>query len=261
MEAEKEVEPIRCLQCCEARQAVRAQGLHCALMSGGEQPEVGDEWERHRWRSWTDAEMESLGIHPDLFETNRRTQVHELVWAVVESQCLREGHEMPTPEETAGPDAVSLPGRCTRCHAPLEEDPTEAVVAALCGDQPGLDRQMLTTYPQIAPRLVQLIRSQPEILAKPMGRTGPWDSIFDVDPVLHREVLDVQDRKWVYNGRTWLSLLGNGALCVHPGSHHDGRINAWSLGSIFGPYAASESTPTTRTDTAASISPSRRSTS
>lgn len=97
-----------CLQCGESREAVKAERLYCATLTGYETPEVDEEWERHHWRDWSDAELERMGIHPTLREANRRTLAQDLQFVRGQSVCLtREQHVIDT-TDMGPPDYVCV---------------------------------------------------------------------------------------------------------------------------------------------------------
>lgn len=103
-----------CLQCHESKESVKANKYFCATVSGYEYREVDQEWDKHHWRDWSDAELRSFGIHPDLWDANRRTDHDSLQYVWMESECMREGHREPE-LEWSGPD------RCPRCFLNLKE--------------------------------------------------------------------------------------------------------------------------------------------
>lgn len=105
-----------CLQCHESKEAVKANKYFCATMSGYEYREVDQEWEKHHWRDWSDSELKEFGIHPDLWNANRRTDYDSLQYVWMESQCLRKGHVELDPD-----DDFYTPNRCERCFLNLKE--------------------------------------------------------------------------------------------------------------------------------------------
>lgn len=97
-----------CLQCHQTRYEVRTNNTYCSTVSGYEYVEVDDEWERHHWRDWSDAELRNMDIHPNFWDRNRRTPIQDLEYVWMESKCFEEGH-VPEDLNYAGPD------RCPRC--------------------------------------------------------------------------------------------------------------------------------------------------
>lgn len=67
-----------CLQCGETLQAVRREKLYCATVSY--EGECIEEWNRHRWREWTDTEL--APILPEYRHLYRRARIDELMWTV-----------------------------------------------------------------------------------------------------------------------------------------------------------------------------------
>lgn len=65
-----------CLQCGESRAAVKRERLCCATV--GYEGEAHDEWDRHRWRDWTDKELASIGVLPEHYDKYRRAKEDDL---------------------------------------------------------------------------------------------------------------------------------------------------------------------------------------
>ena len=87
-----------CLQCGQTRAEVKANDTFCATVTGYEVIETNDEWERHHWRDWSDAELRRHGIEPSLWNAHRRTDIYGLEFPFRESICIREGHSEPVPD-------------------------------------------------------------------------------------------------------------------------------------------------------------------
>jgi len=49
-----------CVQCGESKGAIRINGLFCMTMSGGESPEADNESDRHRFKPYSDKELEAM---------------------------------------------------------------------------------------------------------------------------------------------------------------------------------------------------------
>lgn len=106
-----------CLQCGERRSKVRAESLFCCTISGYETPEVDQEWERHRWRDWTDRQLDAAGIKPEVFDKHRRTLAGHLQW--VDCDDLRRGHVLADAESVAAMFA-DREGQCIACGHQVE---------------------------------------------------------------------------------------------------------------------------------------------
>lgn len=85
----------RCLQCGESRAAVKNEGLYCATLSY--EGEALDEWDRHRWRYWTDKELASVGILPEHYDKFRDYRVDDFRFI----DCRDRGREHIPLEESA----------------------------------------------------------------------------------------------------------------------------------------------------------------
>lgn len=49
-----------CVQCGECRGTIKRKELGCGIMSGGEEPELEYEWNRHRYRPYTKKELDAM---------------------------------------------------------------------------------------------------------------------------------------------------------------------------------------------------------
>ena len=76
-----------CLQCGESRAAVKREGLYCADVAYDGEPAY--EWDRHRWRDWTDKELARVGILPEHYDKYRRAEVYDLNFI----NCADKGRE------------------------------------------------------------------------------------------------------------------------------------------------------------------------
>lgn len=109
----------RCLQCGQTREEVKKYGTFCATLSGYEAVEGQDEWDRHHWRDWSNAELKRFGIHPSLWEANRRTGIYSLEGPIRTSSCMKNGHTYPKPWHPPMPGWLldALPKDvCTTCY-------------------------------------------------------------------------------------------------------------------------------------------------
>lgn len=84
-----------CLQCGQSRVEVKVNGTFCATVTGYEVIETLDDWDRHHWRDWSDAELRRHGIDPSLWEQHRRTDIYDLEWPERKSHCMKNGHTYP----------------------------------------------------------------------------------------------------------------------------------------------------------------------
>lgn len=107
-----------CLQCGQTREEVKREGTFCATITGYEVIETKDEWERHHWRDWSDAELKAQGIHPSLWDANRRADIYDLEWDARASLCMERGHRYFHWHPPMHLDRLSLhpPNVCTVCY-------------------------------------------------------------------------------------------------------------------------------------------------
>ena len=113
----------RCLQCGQTREQVKRNDTICATVTGYEVIETLDEWDRHHWRDWSNAEFRRMGIHPSLWEENRRTGIYDLEWAGRTSYCMEHGHSYPRPWHPPLSKWVldmHPPNLCTTCYEERE---------------------------------------------------------------------------------------------------------------------------------------------
>lgn len=107
-----EVADPDCLQCGEKRSRARSESLFCCTVSVGEQTEVDQEWEHHRWADWTDRELDRVGIKAAAYDKHRRTAATLLSW--VDCDDTKIGHS-PADEDAVGAMWVDRIGQCLRC--------------------------------------------------------------------------------------------------------------------------------------------------
>ena len=84
-----------CLQCGESRAAVKREGIFCADVASDGEPVY--EWDRHRWRDWTDKELSNVGILPEHYDKYRRAEVYDFNFI----NCADQGREHIPFEESA----------------------------------------------------------------------------------------------------------------------------------------------------------------
>ncbi|KQO98571.1 hypothetical protein [Leifsonia sp. Leaf264] len=96
-----------CLQCEQTRDEVRREHTICGIEGGYEYRELIEQWDRHHWRDWSDAELRTFGIREERWADIRRLILADLDWVAVEERCARDGH---TP-----PDDLDASGRCATC--------------------------------------------------------------------------------------------------------------------------------------------------
>lgn len=106
-----------CLQCNQTRTQVKAEGTYCATTTGYEVVETQDEWDRHHWCDWTDAEFRRMGIKPRFWDEHRRTNIYDLELVMQESYCDDHGHVGPTNTQDPESFYYGVPGDlCVRCY-------------------------------------------------------------------------------------------------------------------------------------------------
>lgn len=100
-----------CLQCGKCREQVRDYfDSPCATATYGEYVEGLDDWLRHHWRDWSDADLAKYGLPESWWNTNRRTDYYDLEFAWREATCQEQGH------------APDYEGYCPRCYVPTSPD-------------------------------------------------------------------------------------------------------------------------------------------
>lgn len=81
-----------CLQCGLTRE--EAKGDYCITLSDSDYDQSETDWEQHHWRDWSNKSLKEAGIHPSLWEANRRASLYELERLSRVSYCLKKGeHE------------------------------------------------------------------------------------------------------------------------------------------------------------------------
>lgn len=100
----------KCLHCDETKATLRRQGITmCGIEGGYEYRELIEEWPHHRWRDWTDAELDRWGIRPEAFEKHRRTPETHMQWVGCED--TKRGHILATEDD------YEFGLRIGQCHA------------------------------------------------------------------------------------------------------------------------------------------------
>jgi hypothetical protein len=104
-----------CLQCGQKRSTVRAESLYCCTISGYETPEVDQEWDRHRWKDWSDRELDRYGVKASAYAKHRKTDFGVLPW--IDCDDTKRGHS-PADEEAVGAMWADRVGQCLWCGQP-----------------------------------------------------------------------------------------------------------------------------------------------
>lgn len=100
-----------CLQCGETKASIKAQGIVlCGIVSGYYEPELTDEWPRHRWADWRDSELAMMGLRPEAYEKHRRSRIFDIQWAGCE-ETIR-GHIIATEDDV---EWGLKRGQCVTC--------------------------------------------------------------------------------------------------------------------------------------------------
>lgn len=101
-----------CLQCGETPSSIKRQGIVvCGIVSGYYEPELTEEWPRHRWVDWRDSELALFGVKPEAFERHRRTPALTFQWIACDDTVR--GHR-PADEDDAQFMGVRK-GQCVLC--------------------------------------------------------------------------------------------------------------------------------------------------
>src|SRR5690606_22983548 len=112
----------RCLQCGKSREQVKNYfDSPCATASGYEVVEGLDDWERHHWRDWSDAELRRSGIKPEFFNEHRRDDWYDLPYAPCEH--TGRGHSFPERDEYFEKWLMEERGVCRACGKREESAP------------------------------------------------------------------------------------------------------------------------------------------
>lgn len=103
-----------CLHCDETKASLKREGIAlCGIVSGYYEPELTDEWPRHRWADWTDRELDRMGIRPEAYDKHRRTLILHMEWVGCED--TKRGH---VPSDGSAEDFEFLgvrKGQCIAC--------------------------------------------------------------------------------------------------------------------------------------------------
>ena len=99
-------EPIdTCLQCGQTRAQVKAQQTFCATLTGYEVVEVDQEWDRHHWRDWSNADLRAAGMPEVEWPNYRRASFYAFEayhWSEAIKNCKHTGE-------------IDKEGRCWLC--------------------------------------------------------------------------------------------------------------------------------------------------
>lgn len=97
----------KCLHCGQSKAEVKANNTYCAAVD--HYGECQEEWDRHQWRDWSDAELRRLRILPEFMGLYRRTSIDNLQFV----DCTHMGREH-TPWD-GNPDDGPPPYICIGC--------------------------------------------------------------------------------------------------------------------------------------------------
>lgn len=114
-----------CLQCGETPASIKRQGIVlCGIVSGYYEPELSEEWPRHRWADWRDSELRRFGVKPEAFDRHRRTPALHFQWIACDDTVI--GHR-PAREDDMEFMGVTK-GQCVLCG----KEPETAELACGC---------------------------------------------------------------------------------------------------------------------------------
>lgn len=100
-----------CLHCDETKASIKRQGIVlCGIVEGYYEPELTEDWPTHRWRNWTDRELDQAGVRPEAYDKHRRTLIRHLEWVACED--LKRGHVLATEDDNEF--GLSI-GQCHAC--------------------------------------------------------------------------------------------------------------------------------------------------
>ena len=102
---------ISCLHCHQTKAQVKANKTFCATVDY--YGDCMDAWPQHRWKDWSDKELNALGVLPEHYGKYRRCNVHDFNLI----DCTHQGIQHHTlPDDDYLPDYV-----CVRCWADARE--------------------------------------------------------------------------------------------------------------------------------------------
>lgn len=108
---------LECLQCGQSKAQVKAEQTICATEGGYEYLEITNEWPRHRWAPWSDAELTLHGIKAESYAKYRLWPLLEFEYIACQDR-LR-GHN---PAKELIPDfGITAIGQCFDCYALPEQ--------------------------------------------------------------------------------------------------------------------------------------------
>lgn len=99
-----------CLRCGQEREEVRRDKTFCATVDYF--GHTDQDWERHRWRDWSDRELDRAGVRPEAYDKHRRTNVNVLGW--IDCEDTKRGH-VPADQESVWARYVDRVGQCIVC--------------------------------------------------------------------------------------------------------------------------------------------------
>lgn len=108
----------KCLQCGETSSSIKAQGIVlCGVVEGYYEPELVEEWPRHRWVDWRDSDLARFGVKPDAYDRHRRTPALTFQWIACDD--TQRGHIPARADDV--PDFASHVGQCICCGRPATD--------------------------------------------------------------------------------------------------------------------------------------------
>jgi hypothetical protein len=96
-----------CLHCGRAKTSLK-RGDICGTEGGYEYVELIDEWPQHRWRGWSDAELERFHVKAEAYDRYRRANVSYFEWMPCDDSTV--GHHPATRDD---PEWGIRVGQCT----------------------------------------------------------------------------------------------------------------------------------------------------
>jgi hypothetical protein len=103
-----------CLNCGETPTSIKRQRIVlCGSVEGYETPELTEEWPRHRWADWRDADLAGFGVKPEAYDRHRRTRTMTFQWIACEDTIR--GHVLSDGSDEDREMYSAVAGQCIAC--------------------------------------------------------------------------------------------------------------------------------------------------
>lgn len=103
-----------CLNCGETPSSIKREGIVlCGIVEGYYEPELTEEWPRHHWVDWRDAELARFGVKPEAYDRHRRTRTLNFQWIACEDTVR--GHVLSDGSDADREMYGAVAGQCIAC--------------------------------------------------------------------------------------------------------------------------------------------------